>query len=166
MTILEMGALGEFIGAILLLLSLVYVGIQIKQNTAASRAQAINQANSQYGVLMSQIATNESLAKIYRIATEGGDLGPDETVRYTAYLSSFFAFIEETYLLHQSGTYAEDLGDGDFVEFLAPTVRRLLSSPAAVRWWKEESRNLYLAEFCNSVDRVAGPSYDLPSGNL
>lgn len=147
-------------------MTLVYVAIQIKQNTATSRAQAINQVNSQYGALLTQIGTNEGLAKIYRKATEGSDLGPDEAVRYTAYVSAFIAFLEELYLLHQSGTYEEDLGDSDnAVEFLAPAVRRLLSSPAAVRWWKEESRNLYLAEFCNRVNRVAGLSYDLPSRN-
>ena len=33
MTIFELGAVGEFVGAILLFLSLIYVGVQIKQNT-------------------------------------------------------------------------------------------------------------------------------------
>jgi hypothetical protein len=159
------GAIGEIVGATAVVLTLIYVAIQIKQNTAASRAQAINQINSQWGGLMSQIATNEGLAKIYRKATEGGDLGPDETVQYTAYMSAFFAFLEELYLLHQSGTYEEDLGEGDALEFLTPTVRRLLSSPAAVRWWKEESRNLYVAEVCNRVNLLANLTYDLPADN-
>ena len=160
------GAIGEIVGGTAVVMTLVYVAIQIKQNTATSRAQAISQVNSQYGALMTQIATNESLAKIYRKATEGGHLEPDETVRYTAYLSAFFAFLEELYLLHQSGTYQEDLGESsNAVEFLGPTVRRLLSSPAAVLWWKEGSRNIYLAEFCNSVNRVTDLSYDLPPVN-
>ena len=75
-------------------------------------------------------------------------------------MSAFFAFIEEIFLLHQSGIYEEDLGDGDAVEFLAPTVRRLLASAAAVQWWKEESRNLYVPELCDSVDRIADLSGD------
>ena len=110
---------------------------------------------------MSQIATNGDLARIYRKATDGEELEPDETVRYTAYLSAFFAFIEEIFLLHRSGIYEENLGDGDAVEFLAPTVQRLLASPAAIHWWKEESRNLYVAELCDSVNRIADLSYDL-----
>jgi hypothetical protein len=158
------GAIGEVVGATAVVLSLIYVATQIKQNTAASRAQSINQINSQYGALMSQIALNGELAHIYRKATDGEELGPDETVRYTAYLSAFFAFIEEIFLLHQSGIYEEDLGDGDAVEFLAPTVRRLLASAAAVQWWKEESRNLYVPELCDSVDRIADLSGD-PSGD-
>jgi hypothetical protein len=149
------GAIGEVVGAIAVVLSLIYVATQIKQNTAASRAQSINQINSQYGALMSQIALNGDLATIYRKATDGDELEPDESVRYTAYLSAFFAFIEEIFLLHQSGIYEENLGDGDAVEFLAPTVRRLLASPAAVDWWREESRHLYVAELCDSVNRIA-----------
>ena len=147
-------AVAEVVGAIAVVLSLIYVAIQIKQNTAASRAQSINQINGQYGALMCKIATNGDLAHIYRKATDGEDLGPDEMVRYTAYLSAFFAFIEEIYLLHRSGIYEEDLGEGDAVEFLAPTVQRLLASPAAIHWWKEESRNLYVPEVCDSVDRI------------
>ena len=153
-------AVAEVVGAIAVVLSLIYVATQIKQNTEASRAQSINQINGQYGALMSQIATNGELAQIYRKATDGEELEPDELVRYTAYLSAFFAFIEEIYLLHRSGIYGEDLGEGDAVEFLAPTVRRLLASPAAVQWWKEESRNIYVPELCDSVNRITNLSYD------
>lgn len=156
------GTAAEVIGAVAVVMSLIYVAAQIKHNTEVSRAQSINQINSQYGALMSQIATNGDFAKIYRKATQGLDLEGDEIVRYTAYLSAFFAFVEEIYLLHRAGTYEEDLGEGDAVEFLAPTVRRLLSSPAAVQWWKEESRNIYVPELCDSVNRIADLSYDLP----
>ena len=159
------GAIGETVGATAVVLTLVYVAIQLRQSTAASRAQVINQVNSQWGGLMSQIATNEGLAKIYRKATEGGDLDPDETVQYTAYLSAFFAYLEEFYLLHETGTYDEDLGEGDAFEFLEPTIRRLLSSPDAVRWWKEESRNLYIPTVRNRVNRIAGLSYNGPTDN-
>jgi hypothetical protein len=156
------GTIAEVVGAAAVVLSLIYVAAQIKQNTEASRAQSINQINSQYGALMSQIATNGDLAQIYRKATNGEELAPDESVRYTAYLSAFFAFIEEFFLLHRSGTYEENLGDGDAVEFFEPTVRRLLASPTAIQWWKEESRNIYVAEFCESVNRIADLSFDLP----
>ena len=153
------GAVGEVVGATAVILTLLYVGVQIKQNTAASRAQAINQVNSQYGALMSQIALNGELARICRIAAEGGELDPDEGTRYRAYLSAFFAFIEENYLLQKAGTYTEDLGDTeDIVEFLSPTIVRLLKCPVAIQWWKDESRNIYLAEVCDRVDQVTGLS--------
>ena len=45
MTIFELGALGEFVGAMLLFASIVFVGFQIKQNTNATKAQ-IRQART------------------------------------------------------------------------------------------------------------------------
>ena len=153
------GIFAEMIGATAVVVSLLYVGVQIKQSAASTRAQAINQVNSQYGSLMSQIALNGELATIYRIATEGGELDPDQATRYRAYLSAFFAYLEEHYLLAQSGIYAEELGDAqDTVEFLTPLIVRLLDSPVAKQWWVDESRHTYLAEFCNRVDEVAGLS--------
>ena len=152
-------ALSEASGVIVIVASLLYVGIQIKQNAASTRAQAINQANSQYGSLMSQIALNGELATIYRIATEGGELDPDQATRYTAYLSAFFAYIEELYLITQLGTYAEELGDAqNSVEFLAPVIVRLLKSPVAKQWWVDESKHLYLPDFCGRVNEVVGLS--------
>ena len=39
MSILELGALGEFIGAIAVVISLVFVGLQVRQNTKMVKAQ-------------------------------------------------------------------------------------------------------------------------------
>lgn len=150
------GTIAEVVGALAVVLSLLYVAAQIKQNTATSRAQAINQANSQYGALMLQIALNRDLAEIYRIATEGGDLGPVRATRYNAYLSAFFAYVEEVYLIHQAGWYAEDLAGTDLVRFLSPTIHRLLSGPTAREWWREEAANIYVPEFCQRVNEVTG----------
>ena len=44
MTIFELGALGEFVGAILLFTSLIYVGLQIKQNTSVTRIASMHSA--------------------------------------------------------------------------------------------------------------------------
>ena len=153
------GIFAEVIGAIAVVVSLLYVGMQIKQSAASTRAQAINQVNSQYGSLMSQIALNGELATIYRIATEGGELDPDQATRYRAYLSAFFAFLEEHYLLLQSGIYDVDLGDTqDTVEFLSPLIVRLLKSPLAKQWWVDESKHLYITDFRERVSEVAGLS--------
>ena len=39
MTLQDLGAIGEFVGAGLLVVSLVYVGVQVRQNTLSQRAQ-------------------------------------------------------------------------------------------------------------------------------
>jgi hypothetical protein len=67
----------------------------------------------------------------YRLA--GEELEPDESVRYTAYLSAFFAFLEEIFLLHQFGTYEENLGDSCLTIFHRNDCKHglFLRTPAA-----------------------------------
>ena len=49
MTIAELGAIGEFVGAFGVIASLVYVGLQVRQNTRAVRSETrLGLANAMY----------------------------------------------------------------------------------------------------------------------
>lgn len=92
------GTIAEVVGATAVVLSLIYVATQIKLNTAASRAQSINQINSQYGALMSHIAMNGDLAQIYRKATDGEELAP--------MLTSVYLYVPECqFAQHETQTF-------------------------------------------------------------
>ena len=77
MTIFELGALGEFAGAILLFASLVYVGLQIRQNTAATRAQIFQSrtdAFQNYAIYVSNTPEfYEIMRKLGALDNPGGD---------------------------------------------------------------------------------------------
>ena len=40
MSIMELGALGEFVGSIAVVITLIYLALQLKQNTSSVRANA------------------------------------------------------------------------------------------------------------------------------
>ncbi len=40
MTIMELGAIGELVGGVAVVVSLIYVGLQLKQGTVATRSHA------------------------------------------------------------------------------------------------------------------------------
>jgi len=49
MSIMELGAIGEFVGAFGVIASLIYVGLQVRQNTRAMRSETrLGLANSMY----------------------------------------------------------------------------------------------------------------------
>ena len=56
MTLQDWGALGELVGGIVIIVSLVYVGLQIKQSTAAARAATSQALSKQYSSISLQIA--------------------------------------------------------------------------------------------------------------
>ncbi len=69
MTIFELGAIGEFTGAILLFLSLIYVGIQIGQNTRAIRNQAGQHLTDMQVRVNAMLAENSDLAETGKCLT-------------------------------------------------------------------------------------------------
>ncbi len=64
MTITELGALGEFIGAFLLFASLVYVGIQIRQSNLTDRLNAATAFEDQYRSTVAFFSSSRDIAEV------------------------------------------------------------------------------------------------------
>jgi hypothetical protein len=65
MTWEEFGSVAEVVGAIAVVFSLIYVGLEIRQNTKTSHAISVRDTVSSFNELGYQIAGNPSLLKIY-----------------------------------------------------------------------------------------------------
>ena len=107
-TIHEWGALGELIGGAAVIVTLIFVVIQLRQLAAqthgaarANRAGAIAMQAQQSAHLNSQISSSKELARIFRIGSGNrDDLDEDEQVQLDfLYLQVVNAF-EENYFLH------------------------------------------------------------------
>ena len=61
----EIGNLAETIAAIGVIVSLVYLAVQIEQNTKAVRAASYQEVANGVTNFQSQLAQNESLSKVY-----------------------------------------------------------------------------------------------------
>jgi len=65
MTLLEWGALGELIGGIAIIVSLIYVGLQIKQNTDTLKLSTIHNTMEDFADLYLFPAENSEFADIF-----------------------------------------------------------------------------------------------------
>ncbi len=71
MTITELGALGEFVGAIAVVATLAYLAVQVRQNTRMMRAQiyqARSDANQRYQLF---VAGSEDMSEIIDKISDG-----------------------------------------------------------------------------------------------
>jgi len=59
------GAIGEIAGAIGVIVSLIYLASQIRNQNTESRLTAINNMTSQWNAFMGDLATNTELARIW-----------------------------------------------------------------------------------------------------
>jgi hypothetical protein len=88
MSLQDLGNLGEFIGAIGVVVSLIYLAAQIRHNTRAIRASAQQETTRDVSDFLSQITDNAEVARILRIGLgEWDKLDDDDRMRFSMLLS-------------------------------------------------------------------------------
>jgi hypothetical protein len=76
-------AVAELLGALAVIGSLIYLAVQIRQNTRSSRAATFQAAYSEVSHAYHAIAADSELARIFRIGlSEPQKLDQDEATRY------------------------------------------------------------------------------------
>ncbi len=100
---------GELAAAVAVVTSLIFVGLQIRDNTIASEA-ATYQASVAYDIeLLSNVAGNADLARIfYAYAWEPSDnLDGTELLQAQWHFTAVLRHLENLYFQHQSGMLSE-----------------------------------------------------------
>jgi len=150
MTIFELGAIGEFTGAILLFLSLIYVGIQIGQNTRAIRNQAGQHLTDMQVRVNAMIAENSDLAEILQRGIPGRDvLSADEELRFNTFWVAIYK--QNDYSYHQYMADQIDLVSWETLEREIPFV---LGQPGTSEWWNQDKHARFSQEFVKHVDQI------------
>ena len=120
--------------------SLIFVGLQVRQNTKAQHMVAQQQYYALKNAFVSQIAEGSAYADIYRKGLE--DLNQlSETERW-----QFGAMMQISFDTALSGFQNPDAVGGELVRAWEITLR-----PGSIEWWKN-GRTLYPQDFQQWVD--------------
>ena len=156
MTLSDLGNLGEFFGAIGVIVSLAYLGLQIRQNTRALKASsnhAINDSFSSFLTLL--IQTPEASRVMATGIADLEELSDEERSTFYSLLGILFGNFENAFSHYRHGTMEEDqwrrwrIAVGWYVGF-----------PGVALWWANR-KVVYSREFRDLVDREgakSGPS--------
>jgi len=124
-TIQDYGSIGEIVGAIATIATLLYLATQIRQNgklVAASVADATRDANNEVPRVL---ATNDEAARIWTVGLETlSELTPEETHRFNSLL--YLAFSGWHQQFRQGNSLEEE-------------TSYLLARPGVKEWWAEGS---------------------------
>ena len=97
----EWASIAEVIGAIGVVISLIFVGVQVRENTdeirATNRHQLIGRAHS----ATTSIAANQGIAAVIAKLAAGAELTPAEQVQFGYYVRSMIYDVQEAFLLRQ-----------------------------------------------------------------
>lgn len=84
MSVVELGAIGEFVGSIGVVATLAYLAIQVRMSNRFEAANHHDIHMDRIRANLRSLAENEGMARVWRIGFEGGDLDEDETTRWEA----------------------------------------------------------------------------------
>jgi ketosteroid isomerase-like protein len=104
-----LGDLGDFLGGVAVVASLVYLAIQIRQNTRAVRSSSYHQAAEQTWNYCLAIAQDPSLAEILARRASGGPLTPTEQIRCNGADHALLFGFENMLRLHEEGLIDPDV---------------------------------------------------------
>jgi hypothetical protein len=162
-TLEDLGNIGEFVAAIAVVVSLVYLAFQIRQGSR----QIIHNTNSVLGSVelettrlhsgwLLSVAQSPELGRIWRLGiSEPTKLAEDEKVQFAMLIGSAFYGIEGPFRQYQRGLLSEDSW-----EPMDELIARYVRSPAVLEWWA--NRDVPFAKsFCEYVDsKVSASSRD------
>lgn len=142
------GAVGEIIGAIAVLLSLIYLGFQIRQNTKSLKSSSYQAAIASMSELSHLSAANEHTARVLRITLFGDldELSEDELTMSTSYLTGLFRNFENFYYQHESGAMEDHLWEG-----MRNSMVGYYNLSNVQQWWSMR-KMIYSREFSSFLE--------------
>ncbi|MDH4108192.1 MAG: hypothetical protein OEW35_07730 [Gammaproteobacteria bacterium] len=113
MTIQDLGNIGEFVGSIAVLLSLVYLAFQIRNSTEAARTSTYQSVVSDFGELNRAMASTPGLSSLFvKGMNDFLSLDPDEKARVSQLFFMIFHYFENMYYQNRKGYLENDVWIG------------------------------------------------------
>lgn len=150
------GAIAETIASVGVVISLVYLGVQIRNQTAETKLATGNELANQLNNVYATISDNADLAALfYNGANDFISLSPAQRVQLSAYLNRQFRIVEATFHQHGQGRIETTLWTG-----LDQAIRDLCRYPGIKQWWKTRE-HWFSSEFRKHISKYIS-SQELP----
>ena len=159
LTLDALGNIGDFIGGIGVVVTLLYLAGQIRQNTRSVQVSAYHAAQRDVADVLDTVSSDPELTRIFFDGNRDYEsLSREDRRRYALCITSLLRKLEN--ILHQTrlGTLDRAQWEGLFSEF-----RRIFAQPGTRAWWVR-GRSAFNRELQNFVEQeVIVPSPDDPA---
>jgi len=154
MNIMELGALGEFVGAVGVVASLIYVGLQVRHNTSALKATTRKALGDNTMTILSSPLDKTRLgdALMRSRSSKAEDLSPQDDLHLRLWANLNYRFWEDAHYQYRQGALDAHEWETRFVNTMRSTLR---GQPIFVSFWDEvlPNRN-YSPEFIDVVESI------------
>ena len=145
----QLASVAEIVGAAAVVISLLYVGAQVRDSARAVRSAAVNDANAAVQAWYFNLSNNRQVSELYLEglrSKEPLETGDEFQFMLTAH-AAFLAF-QNSFLLAREGSLDEDVM-GSITAALLP-VKDL---PGIQRYWRQR-RGYFFPGFVDYIDSI------------
>lgn len=126
-----LASLGEFIGGFAVVISLVYVAIQVRQNANATRTENYARILDRFSAAQARLSQDPELEELFsRGMADVSQLSPNERSRFSWLWYEAFGVMEFLFHAEQDGTIPAGVWDR-----WSMTLRSWLAGPGVQSWW-------------------------------
>ena len=142
-------AIAEWLGVVVVVVSLAYVALQIRQNTDTVQAATELETGRQWSEFHSRVAHSPDMADIWDTAlTDPGKLTPTEKRRFLWLIAEYLFLVENLYRQREVGFLSRE----SWLQH-ETAVAGLLVHPLVAAWW-ESGVSPYSAAFKAEIERA------------
>ena len=150
LTLGNLAHLAEIIGAVAIVISLVYVGQELNANTAAVQAASLQSVTNASSVSMLAVVENEDFARIrVQAMRDPSQLSETEQLRWFLYQRQMWLHFQNVWQQWELGTLDNGIWEG----YERVICRDLLSDEAARQQWQETHAFALSTEFVSHVGK-------------
>ena len=143
----EWANIAEIIGAVAIIVSLIYVGLQVNDNTAAVRSAAANDASVAMQVWYLEMGSNREAGDMwFNAMTSPEPLSTNDEFQFMMMMHAVLLGMQNTFLLAEEGTL-----DVEFREAITTAVVAVKDLPGMERYWRQR-RNFFHSGFAEYID--------------
>ena len=149
------GAVGELIGAAAVIISLIYLAVQIKNSKRSDQIIAASQAASAVDEWIGQMVRDGELHELYRRGlTEYESLSREDKSRFAMLIMQFLRSTETIWLHRQMDTI-----DSGYWSSVEASIARIVGSAGGTRSF-ERNRDMLSTSFACRIEDILNRSKD------
>ena len=156
----KLASIAEIVGAFAVVVSLLYVGVQVNDSASAVRSASANDASVALQNWYLQVGSSQQTSELfYKALTSEEALPNEEEFQFLIMFHAVFLAFQNSYLLAEEGTI-----DAKLHASLTKAILGVKDTPGMRRYWRQRRSYLH-SDFAAYVDELllqeTNPSMDI-----
>jgi hypothetical protein len=150
MTLGELGSIGEAIGAVATVATLLYLALQIRANTLASKRKSLDDVIDRVVRWEKRLVESPDFIRSWLDGLRSfASLSLEDQLRFNAQMVEILAAFESTFEAGKFGDVKPET-----VDVLRELTAHLAQSEGVREWWEASGRVAFAADFVAAVDEI------------